>query len=44
VAAHNRVPERLLKAHGRWISEKAKDGYITEHLNNRISVSKKIGI
>lgn len=43
-AAHNRVPERLLKAHGRWRSEKAKDGYIKENLNNRISVSKKLGI
>jgi len=27
-AAHNCIPERLLKSHGRWKSDIAKDGYI----------------
>jgi hypothetical protein len=43
-AAHNRIPERLLKAHGRWKSDIAKDGYIKENMRNRLSVSKNLNI
>ena len=43
-AASNLVPERLLKAHGRWRSEKAKDGYIKETISNKLSVSRKLGL
>jgi hypothetical protein len=35
-AAYNRIPERLLKAHGRWKSDIAKDGYIKENMRNRL--------
>jgi hypothetical protein len=37
-AARNRIPERLLKAHGRWKSDIAKDGYIKENMRNRLSL------
>ena len=30
-AANNRVPERLLKAHGRWKSDFSKDSYIKKN-------------
>jgi hypothetical protein len=43
-AVHNRIPERLLKAHGRWKSDIAKDGYIKENMGNRLSVSKNVNI
>ena len=36
-AARNCIPERLLKAHGRWKSDIAKDGYIKENMRNRLS-------
>ena len=31
-AAHNRIPQRLFKALGRWKSDIAKDGYIKENM------------
>ena len=31
-AASNNVPDRLLKVHGRWSSDRAKDGYIKDSL------------
>ena len=43
-AAHNRIPERLLKLHGRWKSDLAKDGYIKENISNRLLVSKNLSI
>ncbi|CAG2200459.1 unnamed protein product [Mytilus edulis] len=43
-AAHNRIPERLLKSHGRWKTDLAKDGYIKENLKNRLSVSKSLNL
>ena len=43
-AAHNRIPQRLIKAHGRWKSDIAKDGYIKENMRNRLSVSKNLNI
>jgi len=43
-AAHNCIPERLLKSHGRWKSDIAKDGYIKESLNNKLSVSQNLNL
>jgi hypothetical protein len=38
------VPDRLCKVHGRWKSEHAKDGYVCEDLEKRLSVSENLGI
>lgn len=43
-AASENVPDRLFKSHGRWRSEKAKDGYIKESLKNKLVVTKNLGI
>ena len=42
LAANEGVPDRLLKRHGRWKSETAKDGYIKDSLQVRLEVSKKL--
>ena len=36
--------ERLLKIHGRWKSDTAKDMYIKEDINERLSISKSLGL
>lgn len=41
-AAKQNVPDRLFKMHGRWKSESAKDGYVSESLHKRLSVSKML--
>ena len=38
------VDDRLFKKHGRWKSDKAKDGYVKENIDVRLSVSKNLGI
>ena len=43
-AANAGVPDRMLKRRGRWRSENAKDGYVKDSLDNRLQVSKKIGL
>ena len=43
-AASAGVNDRLFKKHGRWKSEKAKDGYVAEDLNAILSVSRSLGI
>ena len=43
-AANAGVPDRLFKRHGRWRSENAKDGYIEDTLEKRLSVSRQIGL
>ena len=43
-AAQAGVPDRLFRQHGRWRSETAKDGYVEDSIENRLSVSKCIGI
>ena len=43
-AASNSVPDRLLKSHGRWKSDKSKDGYIKESFTNKLFVSMNLGI
>ena len=43
-AASNNVPDRLLKVHGRWSSDRAKDGYIKDSLQQKILVSLNLGL
>ena len=43
-AANAGVPDRLFKKHGRWKSENAKDGYIEDSLDSRLSVSRQMGL
>ena len=43
-AARAGIPDRLFKRHGRWRSEKAKDGYIQDSMALRLSVSQSLGI
>ena len=43
-AASKSVPDRLLKAHGRWKSESSKDGYILESIKNKMSVTKNLNL
>ena len=41
-AANAGVPDRCFKRHGRWKSESAKDGYVQDKLETRLSVSKAL--
>ncbi|XP_072028447.1 LOW QUALITY PROTEIN: integrase/recombinase xerD homolog [Amphiura filiformis] len=43
-AANIGIPDRLFKKHGRWRSESAKDGYVTESLQRQLAVSMSLGI
>ena len=43
-AAENQVPDRLFKKHGRWRSERVKDGYVKEGLNQLLLVSINLGL
>jgi len=43
-AANAGVPDRLFKRHGRWKSENAKDGYVDDSVERRLSVTKKLGL
>ncbi|KAK3083447.1 hypothetical protein FSP39_022942 [Pinctada imbricata] len=43
-AANFGIPDRLFKRHGRWKSETAKDGYIKDNLQERLSVSQNLGL
>ena len=43
-AANSHINDRLFKRHGRWKSEKAKDGYIKDNVDALLSVSKSLGI
>ena len=40
----NLIPERLLKIRGRWKSDSAKDMYIEESIENRLHVTKCLGL
>ena len=40
----NSVSERLLKMHGRWKTDAAKDMYVEESLDNRLQVTKFLGL
>ena len=43
-AANAGVPDRAFKRHGRWKSETAKDGYVKDSTEYRLSVSKQLGL
>ena len=43
-ATNAEIPDRLFKRHGRWRSENAKDGYVADSLESRLSVTKKLGL
>lgn len=43
-AANNGVKDRMFKRHGRWVSDSAKDGYIKDKLDERLSVSMSLGL
>ena len=43
-AAQAGVPDCLFKQHGRWKSDSAKDGYIEDSKDHRLSVTRSIGI
>jgi hypothetical protein len=38
------ISDRLFKIHSRWKSENAKDGYVCEDLQRKLSVSKNLGL
>ena len=38
------ISGRLFKKHGRWKSEKAKDGYVRENIVEKLSVTQNLGI
>jgi integrase len=44
LVANKGIPDRLLKKHGRWVSDKAKDSYISETLADRLKVSQSLGL
>ena len=41
-AANAGINDRLFKRHGRWRSDKAKDGYVKDNLDLLLSVSKSL--
>jgi integrase len=43
-AAASGVNDRIFKKHGRWKSDNAKDGYVHESLECKLSVTKNLGI
>ena len=42
--ASNKVSDRMISKHGRWISEKARDGYIHPTLKEHLEVTKSLGL
>ena len=38
------ISDSLFKEHGRWKSENAKDGYVCENLETKLSVTKSLGL
>ena len=44
VAADAGVADRLLKRHGRWRSEAAKDGYVKDSVLSLLSVTKSLDL
>ena len=43
-AANLGIKDRPFKQHGRWKSEKVKNGYIHENLPNKLIVIKRLGL
>ena len=42
-AAGHGISDRLFKKHGRWKSDNAKDGYVSEDMDTRLSVTRNLG-
>ena len=42
--ATNKVSDRMISKHGRWISEKARDRYIRPTLEEQLEVTKNLGL
>ena len=42
MAVNTGVDERCLKRHGRWKTDIAKDGYIKDSLDMKLSISKSL--
>ena len=38
------VSDKLLKMHGRWVTDRSKDRYIKDNLESQMAVSLNIGI
>ena len=43
-AANSGVGDRCWKRHGRWKSDSSKDGYVEDSVENRLGVSKTLGL
>ena len=43
-ASNSGVSDRLVKIHGRWKSDIAKDSYISDNLKKRLLISKSLGL
>ena len=43
-AANAGSPDHWFKRHGRWLSENAKDGYVEDELEDRLRVTKNLGL
>ena len=43
-AANAAVPDCLFKRHGCWKSESAKDGYVDNSVESRLTVTKSLGL
>ena len=42
--APDHVSDRCCSRHGRWKSETSKDGYVVDSVENRLEVTKHLGI
>ena len=43
-ASNAGVPHHLIKAHGRWKTDSAKDRYVRSDVNIKLSVSRNLGL
>ena len=43
-AANNKIPDRLFKKHGRWCSDRSKDRYVHESIQQKLLVSRNLGL
>ena len=42
--SNNTISERLLKLHGRWKTDRAKDMYVQESISNRLKVTRSLSL
>ena len=43
-AANRGIPDMMFKRHGRWLSESAEDGIIEDSVEERLKVSRSLGL